>query len=116
MSLPSAVRVRFEEVRVLAFGLVLPAYTMVGLPFEHPIRLLKILNATDADVVISYDGVTDHDVIPALGFCLYDFASNKSSVGGHLEMPIGGAVYARQLAAPGTLGAVAVVCMYASNA
>lgn len=46
-------------------------------PLTNPVRIIKFTNDTDLDLLISWDGTTDHDFIPANSFMLIDVASNK---------------------------------------
>lgn len=43
------------------------SYQLVGVVWPRPITLLRIVNAADVAVTISYDGVTAHDIILASG-------------------------------------------------
>jgi hypothetical protein len=52
-------------------------YQTLGSPLDNPIRMFKITNNTASDVIISYDGVTDGDFIPAMTFMLIDITANK---------------------------------------
>jgi hypothetical protein len=70
--------VRFDALRSLAAGSISGSFTAVGSSFGHPMRLVKFVNATDALLTLSFDGVTSNDVIPAGGFALYDMTTNKT--------------------------------------
>jgi hypothetical protein len=72
----SAVAVRFDSLRSLAFGSISGTYAVLGTPTSHLMRILKIVNNTNADLTISFDGTTDNDFVPANSFCLYDFNAN----------------------------------------
>jgi hypothetical protein len=58
------------------------AYQKLGGPFEHDCFLVKIVNQSGSDVVVSLDGVTDIDICPAGSYFLYDETSNASREGG----------------------------------
>lgn len=62
-------------------------YQIIGSKIEVPIRILKVYNNTDADMDVSFDGVTTKDFIPAGGGYIYDFGSDKASQAGTLEQP-----------------------------
>lgn len=114
-NLATNIRVAYEPLRSIAFGDVTTSYQAVGDPFANPVRILKVTNLTDQDMLISFDGTTDHDVVAANGFYLYDYASNKSSVGGLLEQPQNNQIYIK---AEGTLpgsGNIYVTVVYASQ-
>ncbi len=71
-----------DELRSLAFGSVGMSYLALGIPFDHPMRIIKIVNTMDEDVLVSFDGILDHDYIPAGGFSLYDLTTNQNEVAG----------------------------------
>jgi hypothetical protein len=75
----SAIAVRFDGYRSLAFGSVGATYTALGTPTTHLMRILKIVNNTNADLNISFDGTTNNDFVPANSFVLYDFETNSST-------------------------------------
>jgi len=116
MSLPSSVRVRYEELRLRDHSEILANYISVGDPFEHPIRLIKVSNFTDSNLIISFDGITDHDVVGANSYSLYDYGSNRSDQGGYLEMSIGDRFMIKAEDALPNQGKVYVTAFYVSQA
>ncbi len=115
MSAASSIRVRYEPLRSLGFAGISAVYAGVGLPFANPVRILKVTNLTDANILVSLNGVDDHDVVPAYGFFLYDYASNKGSAAGLLEQPQGDRIYVKSEGAVPTLGNLYVTIIYASQ-
>ena len=109
-----SVRIRYEVLRSLAFGSISGAYALVGTKFANAVRILKITNTTDADLIISFDGVNNHDIIPARTAEVMDYGSNKANTGGQLDQAVGDAVYVKQVSAP-TSGTVYVTVIYASS-
>lgn len=91
-----------ETLRTLTFA-NWAAYTALGVPFLHPIRLFRIVNNTDATLLISFDGSTDHDVVTPNSFLLYDIASNKTAVSDEWYFAQGTQIYIKGNA---TVGAV----------
>ena len=83
-----SVRIRYEALRSLAFGGISGAYAGVGTAFADPVRILKITNLTDADLLISFDGVTDRDIIPANTVEVLDYGSNRAETGGQLDQSL----------------------------
>lgn len=75
----SAIAVRFDGLRSLAFGSISGTYAALGTPTSHLMRILKIVNNTNGDLTISFDGTTDNDFVPANSFVLYDFETNAYS-------------------------------------
>ena len=114
--LASAQRVKWNELKSLAFGSIGAPYVAVGTPFEKPIHLLKMQNFTDQNLLISFDGITDHDVLAANSAWVYDFGSNKTETAGGLFLPQGMRVYVKQEAgmAPST-GNCYAASIYAST-
>lgn len=76
------IRAEYETLRTVAFGSIGAAYAALGSPLSEIARLVKFVNLTDADVLISKDGTNDHDIIPTNGFALYDLTTNKVDDGG----------------------------------
>lgn len=115
MSLYSlAVRWRPEPLRSLAFGSVGASYTALGNPLEDPIINYKISNFTDANIIVSFDGVTDHDVVAANGFVLYDVQANHGK-GLALALTEGAQVYVKRESGAPTTGNVYLTVFYAAN-
>lgn len=109
-----SVRIRYEPLRSLAFGGISGSYAAVGTIFANPVRILKITNLTDADLLISFDGVTDRDIIPASTIEVLDYGSNKADTGGQLDQSVGDRVYVKQASGAATGGSVYVTVIYAS--
>jgi len=62
---------------------------------KHNARLLKVINDSSQDVFLSFDGgTTTHDLVPAGGFTLYDFTTNRSNMGGDFLLGEGGFIFA----------------------
>lgn len=114
-NLVSSVRVRYEPLRSIAFGGISGTYASVGLPFSNPVRILKVSNFTDANILVSLNGIDNHDVVSANGFFLYDYASNKSSTAGLLEQPQGDRIYVKSESSNPTEGNLYVTIVYASQ-
>ena len=111
----NAVRIRYEPLRSIIYSSITSQYNGVGLPFANPIRILKVTNLTNHPIFISLNAIDDHDIVAANGFFLYDYASNKSSMGGLLEQPQGDRIYVRAVATLPVMGSVYVTVVYASS-
>ena len=105
--MPSQV-VRVDSLRSLAAASISGTYNPVGGSFTHQIRLVKIVNNTNGDLTISYDGSTDNDFVPAGGFTLYDFTTNRVSSEGTFVFQPGTQVYAKGTPSTGSCYVVAV--------
>jgi len=114
-SLVSSVRVRYEPLRSVAFGAITNSYASVGLPFENPVRILKVTNLTNQAVLVSLNGIDDHDIVAANGFFLYDYSSNRADAAGLLEQPQGDRIYVRTPSTLPTIGSLYVTVVYASQ-
>jgi len=109
-----SVRIRYEPLRTLAFGGISGTYAGVGIAFANPVRMLKITNTTDANLLISFDGVNDRDIIPAGTIEVLDYGSNSASPVGQLDQSVGDRVYVKQSGGAATSGSVYVTVIYAS--
>jgi hypothetical protein len=68
-----------EPLRLINSATLAGSYLPVGTPFVHPIRLMKMTNNSNVDVTVSWDGVTDHEILVAGSFLLIDVSSNKEA-------------------------------------
>lgn len=115
-NLVSSIRVRYEPLRSVGFGSITSMYESVGLPFANPVRILKVTNLTDKNILVSLNGLDDHDIVSANGFFLYDYSSNKANVAGLLEQPQGDRIYIKsETVSLPTLGNLYVTVVYASQ-
>lgn len=76
--MPYGIRALFEPIRSRAAGDIDANYQAVGAALSQPIRILFVQNFTDAAVMFSTDGVTDHFALPANGFLLIDISSDTT--------------------------------------
>lgn len=111
----NAVRVAYEDLRSIAFGSISAVYAGVGAPFANPVRILKVTNLTDANLLVSFNGIDDKDVVAANGFYLYDYASDRSETAGTLEQPVGERLYVKSETDDPTEGSIYVTIIYASQ-
>ena len=111
----SSVRAQYEPLRSTAFNAITTLYEGVGTPFANPVRILKVTNLTDQDILVSFNVVDDHDIVAANGFFFYDYTSNKSSSGGVLEQPKGNRIYIKAEGVLPTVGNLYVTVVYASQ-
>jgi hypothetical protein len=114
-NLVSSVRVRYEPLRSIGFLGISAIYAGVGLPFENPVRILKVTNLTNVNILVSLNGIDDHDIVAANGFFLYDYSSNKSNAAGLLEQPQGDRIYVKAETGLPAAGNVYVTVVYASQ-
>ena len=119
----SAQKVRYEPLRSVTGAQIAasvvgptPQYLAVGTGFANPVRILKVVNNTDADLIISFDGVTDMDMAPAASIYIYDYCSDKSDQAGNLEHAQGTILYVKYTGTAPTNGkSFYVIVIYAST-
>lgn len=70
---------------------------------EGSISILHIFNDSNTSVIISYDGVNDHDVIPLLTGVTYNLQSNASPQNFEYKIKKGSRVYVRGTAGVGNI-------------
>lgn len=107
----SVSRFRAEALRSLAFGSIVAGYTAVGTSFAFPISKIYVVNNTDEILLFSFDGTTDHFILPSLGFLLLDITM-ESQVPDYL--PIGARLYVKRSGVP-TTGSVYLTTFYGLN-
>ena len=107
-------RAAWETLRTVAFGSLTSSYAAIGAPLSDRARLIKIVNLTDANVRVSFDGSTDHDIAPANGFFLYDLTTNRVRDDG-LFVEVGTQVYIKDEGSAVTSGTVYLVVVYAEG-
>jgi len=109
----SGMRVFFEPMRTLAAASIGVNYTAIGTPLVAPMRVMYIVNSTDAQLVFSIDGVTDHFTLVEAGYIVLDFGANKNQ-DSTWNLPTGTTFYVKQVGAPST-GSVYVTSVYGSS-
>ena len=109
----NAIRILAEPVRTLAFGSISGAYMGIGTGLSNASRIIYILNATDAFLMFSYDGVNDNQPLPANSAILLDLTANKTQQQG-AYISEGTRVYVKEVGTPST-GAVYVASYYGAS-
>ncbi len=112
----NSVRAYPEPLRTIGFASIGVGFTALGTPFDNPIRLFKIVNTTDQTILVSWDGIVSHDIVPSNGFVLYDISSNKTSNSNDWNFAQGTQIFVTYsgVVAP-TLGAVDLVTFYGQS-
>lgn len=129
MSNYNAIKVAYEPTREIAFGDIPANYTLPLVnaaatfytPTSNSIRILKIINTTDANMYMSFSsfdptgtGVNDNDYIPASSAAILDYCSNRAEPSALLEQQKNTQFQIRYETAP-TKGKVVVVVIYATT-
>lgn len=69
--------------------------------FSKDLAVYKLYNGSSSDIDVSYDGVTDHDIIPAGGTFVLDVQAN--SEGARAAWPAGREMFVKGTASGGSL-------------
>lgn len=77
MAYYSGIQATPDPIRSIDSATFTGAYQAVGTALTRPIRLIKFVNDSSVPVTVSWDGINDHDYIPANAFSLYDLTSNE---------------------------------------
>lgn len=106
-----AIRLQAEPLRSVGFAALGGAYSTLGTPMSHPIRLIVLQNFTDTGVMISFNGIDDHLPMVEDGYMILDVTSNKTISQGFF-LAEGQQLYVKQLGAPATSGSVYLSVFY----
>ncbi len=98
---PSNIAV-FEALRLVGFASINSSYTLVGSATDHPVRMFRLVNDTDKDMLVSFDGVTDHFYIPNGSFVLYDLCTNREASSNMFMLSRGAGFYLKYVDDPGS--------------
>ena len=105
------VRMVADILRSTSFGVIGAGYVPIGAVFMHQMRIISIKNLTNANLLISFDGIEDNDIVPLSAGVVYDFCANKTGVSGAL-MSIGTTIYVKDDGVAPTSGAIYLTCFY----
>src|SRR5208337_327295 len=109
----SGMRVFFEPMRTKAAAAIAVGYTAIGTPLVAPMRVMYIVNTTDAQLNFSIDGISDHFTLLESSYICLDFGANKNQ-DSTWNLPTGTTFYVKQVGAPST-GSVYVTSAYGSS-
>ena len=100
MSSNLSVRILPEQVKTETganIGAGAGTYVAIGTPLAEPARLILFQNGTNGDVMISFDGVTDHMPVFLGAFVLLDVTTNRANTGGAFNIGEATQFWARNL-------------------
>ena len=100
------IRVNWETLRSINSASFTGSYQAIGTPLTYNCYLIKFINESGNDIIISTDGVNAMDICPAEGFFLYDEGANASREGG-ISSPKGTQFYVKGSASTGMVYLVA---------
>ena len=96
-----SIKILPEPVRSLAYTSISGTYMGVGAPLADPSRLIIFQNYTDATLMVSFDGITDHLPVAANGFVLFDITANGTTTAG-FYIAEGTRFYVKEVGTPST--------------
>lgn len=99
-------RAKNEALRSYNTATGIGSYLVLGVTLSNPARMVKWKNDSDVDVTISYDGITDHDIILAGDREIEDLTSNKSGQESLLRPQC--QIYAKSAAGTGNLYCIVI--------
>lgn len=100
-----------DTLRSMAFGSITNSYQAFGSVLAHPVRMFRLINPSNGDLLFSLDGTNDHFFIPSTSFVLYDLTANRAQVGPTFVLPKGTQFYIKYSTAPTTKAAY-LECIY----
>jgi len=72
-------RILPEALRSIDSATFTGSYQALGTATDHPIVLAKFTNNSDVLVTVSWNGVADHDILPAGSYTVYDMSANSTN-------------------------------------
>lgn len=113
MAVKNQIRLRFDEIRTLAFGDIDATYNPIGSTIGYAGRMFQLQNMTDEAVMITFDqyDLVDHIYLPSNGFFVVDTTTNRTNQT-DLYIEDGTRVFAKHLGNQPTAGAVYLTLAY----
>jgi len=109
-------RATFETLRTFDLTTLAATYLAVGTVLPNPSIMLKLVNTSAVPVTVSFNGVTDHDVILPASTVIYNFGSNAQSQSSDHRLALPETtVYVRGAAVGGAGTLFHVVSVYQGN-
>lgn len=102
MAYNDSIRAAWAPLRSLGFAATGATYVGVGTALNTPVRIVHILNTTDALMSFSWDGLVDHFVLPAGGYMVIDLTTNQGNNGGGFFLPGSKRLYVKRIGVPGS--------------
>lgn len=115
----SSLIARYEPLRYLdATTIAAGGWCAIPPEFTHSIRLIRITNATDADLEFTYNTDRAEIFVPAYTSYVDDIAANafKTDLSGILILPLGFMLYVRMITEIPSIKGVYISAMYGDDA
>lgn len=103
-------RIAVEPVRSRGFATIGAGFLSVGDPLNHASGMLVFINDTDVTLMVSWNGVDDHQPVLPGGF-VQDITTNKTIDGGFYAAE-GQQFYVRHLGVAPTVGSFYITNYY----
>jgi len=91
---------QFETLRTLAFGSIGAAYVAVGTALTKSSQIIIVNNATDENMLFSFDGTNDHFIVVSGSGLVLDLATNREETLNSFYLAKGTILYVKQVSAP----------------
>lgn len=100
-----ALNIRFlpDTIRSIDSATFTGSYQAVGSVLTFPTRVVKFTNNSTVLVTISWDGTSDHEVLPAGSFMLIDVSANHEAVENRCDIAAKTQFYVKASAGTGLL-------------
>ena len=108
----NSTRILPETLRTLAFGSIAGTYTAIGTALTNAAHAIILQNTTNQLLTFSWDGVNDHQVLPANGQLILDVSSNRDANAEAFYVSAGTTFYVRYTGSAPTIGAVYLTSLY----
>lgn len=106
-------RLNYEAIRSQDTS-VATSYTALGTPLKNPASIVKMVNLSNKNLIVSVDGVNDYDICTSGGFFLYDITSDSPKTTA-IFVPQGTQYYVRTSDGAAGSGLVYLVVQYIVN-
>ena len=103
--------IRVDELRSLGFASIGPTFTQISTRLDQPTRIVIIQNDTDASLIFSFTGDTDHIFLPPSTQVVLDGTANKVTESGYF-FSVGTRFSIRHDGVAPTSGSVYVTAMH----
>lgn len=77
----NSIRILPEPLRSRDSATFTGSYQTLGTPITNPSKIMKVTNNSAVLVTLSWDGISDHEILPSGSFILLDFTSNAGVAG-----------------------------------
>lgn len=115
MAASDTLRMGFLPVRTLAFGGIGAGYAAIGTATTDSARMVLVQNLTDAELMFSIDGATDHFPLAANSFLLLDICANRTASASGFYLPGNTLFRVKHTGVAPTAGSVFVTFMVGVN-